>query len=275
MSANGGGVNFGDLSKRVVSALAMAAVAFTAIWLGGVWFATLVGIASAVMTDEWRRIALGKGAWAIGLIQVAAVICGASLTYHGQPMMALAFLCVLSGMGAAADALSGRSALWGVTGALYIGMATIFLIGLRQNPDYGAIVVAFLVVSVAAVDVGAYFTGKTIGGPKLAPVISPNKTWSGLIGGICAAIVFGMAFVAIFDGRVSAHLAVALVLIAIAAQAGDLIESAYKRRFGVKDSGSLLPGHGGLLDRLDGLLAVTFVAMAMTLIRDGAPVHLW
>lgn len=275
MSAKGGSSNYSDLTVRVASALVLAAIAFTAIWLGGVWFAALTALAGAIMTVEWRRIALGRGGLIIGLVQVVAVLCGASLTLHGHPMMGLAFLCVLSGMGAAADALSGRPALWGVTGALYIGLSTIFLIGMRQNPDYGAVVVTFLVVSVAAVDVGAYFTGRAIGGPKLAPAISPNKTWSGAIGGVCAAIIIGMAFVAIVDGRVSTHLAVGLTMIAIGAQIGDLIESAYKRRFGVKDSGAILPGHGGALDRFDGLLAVTFVAMAMTLMRDGAPVHLW
>jgi phosphatidate cytidylyltransferase len=171
------------------------------------------------------------------------------------------------------SASQGRLALWAVGGAIYVAIAAAMLIHLRERDWFGPLLP---VLTVIATDTGAYFTGRRFGGPKIAPAISPSKTWSGLIGGMAAAaltlaIVVGMLLYFVsaissdgpaFSAAFTTHTAIALAvgaLAAVIAQAGDFFESWMKRRAGVKDSGILLPGHGGLLDRVDGLLAVLFV----------------
>lgn len=152
----------------------------------------------------------------------------------------------------------GRAAtLW--AGVPYIGCGTAALLWLRGLPDAGAWLVLMLVLAVWASDIGAYLVGRLVGGPKLAPRISPGKTWSGAAGGLLAA---GLAGFSVYGVRGAAFAAV----LGIAAQGGDLLESALKRHFGVKDSGRTIPGHGGLLDRLDGMLVAAPVAAAGVLL---------
>lgn len=153
---------------------------------------------------------------------------------------------------------------------LLIGVALILLAGaslawLRRVPATGAADTLFLLVTVWASDIGAFAAGRSIGGPRLAPAVSPSKTWSGAIGGLVTASLVGAAVAWGSDGAILAGGSAAAVL-AIAAQAGDLVESAAKRRLGVKDSGRLIPGHGGLLDRLDGLIAAAPVAAGLVMV---------
>ncbi|MEO1045335.1 MAG: phosphatidate cytidylyltransferase [Pseudomonadota bacterium] len=153
--------------------------------------------------------------------------------------------------------LAGR-VLWMGFGLVYIGLAVIALIFTRIEPGAG-LQALMLIMAVIATDVGAYFVGRAIGGPKLAPRISPNKTWAGLLGGMVAATAIWTGYNLLTDGQ-SLRIAVTSgILIAIVAQSGDLLESWMKRRAGVKDSGTLIPGHGGVFDRVDGMLAVFFV----------------
>ena len=153
------------------------------------------------------------------------------------------------------------------SGVLYVGLAIVALIWLRGWPGTdGRTAVFFLVLVVWGSDIGAYVAGRLIGGPKLAPALSPAKTWSGAAGGLVAAMLVGEAVA----GHVTLGTAVFAGLLAIVCQAGDLLESAIKRHVGVKDSGRLIPGHGGLLDRLDGLLAAAPVAALVVLAsREG------
>lgn len=158
-----------------------------------------------------------------------------------------------------------RAILWTIGGILYIAPAAAMLLMLREA-EGGFAKVFFLVALVAAIDIGAYFTGRSIGGPKIAPRISPSKTWAGLLGGVLGA----SALLYLWAGLGGVNLAwwqvLALgALAAIIAQAGDFFESWMKRRAGVKDSGRLIPGHGGLFDRVDGLIAVGFVLALLTL----------
>jgi phosphatidate cytidylyltransferase len=157
----------------------------------------------------------------------------------------------------------GRSSLsvwiWTISGMLYIGAAMACLIFLRDH--VGLAPVIWLLGAVIATDVGAYFTGRSIGGPKIAPSISPSKTWSGLAGGMVAAGLFCVAMATQFQDAASfigAQFAIGAVL-AVIAQTGDFLESGMKRKAGVKDSSALIPGHGGVLDRIDGMLPVVIV----------------
>ncbi|MEI6158869.1 MAG: phosphatidate cytidylyltransferase, partial [Roseococcus sp.] len=171
-----------------------------------------------------------------------------------------------------AGALSGR---WLGFGVAYIGLAGIALLELRHDGAAGRGNVVFLFLVVWASDISAYFTGRFLGGPKLAPAISPNKTWSGSLGGLAGALLVGVAAALALGGgaSIAAIAAVALVL-GLATQSGDMFESWIKRRFGVKDSSGLLPGHGGLLDRLDGVLAAAPIA-ALIGLASGPGVHVW
>lgn len=217
-----------DLRVRTLSAVVMVVVAGMALWLGGWIWTGLVTLVMAGVLWEWIKLST-----------------------------------------AIASGILGR-AVWFVAGLAYLGMATM---ALWHQPLF---VIVIIIACVVATDIGAYFTGRTFGGPKIAPRISPSKTWAGLGGGMLAA---GLAFwaglttaawqLSLHNSAVVARfyvpgtilkLMVAGALVAIIAQAGDFFESWMKRRAGVKDSGHVIPGHGGLFDRVDGLLAVLFVA---------------
>lgn len=158
---------------------------------------------------------------------------------------------------------------WLVGGSLYIVLAVLAAFWIRHDARAGLATFLWLLAAVWATDIFAFFAGRAIGGRKLAPVISPNKTWSGLAGGVTAAALVSIAF-AHLAGTSMAWLALWGALVAVAAQTGDLLESAMKRRFGVKDSGHLIPGHGGILDRVDGLLSALLFVAAVRLLGGGA-----
>ncbi len=158
---------------------------------------------------------------------------------------------------------------WLVIGYIYIGLAVLAAFWLRHDAKTGLMTFLWLLAAVWATDIFAFFTGRTLGGPKLAPGISPGKTWSGLAGGVVAAAVVSVVFTA-WMAASGLSLAFWGALIAVVAQIGDLVESAMKRRFGHKDSGRLIPGHGGILDRVDGLLAALLFVAAIRLLGGGA-----
>lgn len=158
---------------------------------------------------------------------------------------------------------------WALGGLFYVGLPVVALLWLRHDALWGLVTVLWLFATVAAVDTGAYFAGKTIGGPKLAPLISPNKTWAGLGGGVLAAGFCGLIAAMILGTDVISAVAFSMVLAPVA-QIGDIAESAVKRYFGVKDSGAILPGHGGILDRIDGLVVAAVFVAAVRLLGEGA-----
>lgn len=163
---------------------------------------------------------------------------------------------------------------WLAFGVLYVGLAGIALIHLRGDAAVGRANVLFLFLVVWASDIGAYLAGRSLGGPKLAPAISPNKTWSGAIGGLLSAVTAGMLAAYVMEGRLSGGAVLVAAALGLVSQLGDLFESWIKRRFHVKDSSSLIPGHGGLLDRLDGVLAAA-PAAALIGLWLGAGGLLW
>lgn len=275
LGGSGAGGGFADLALRIVTGLAFGVVAISALLAGGPWFVILIAVLSALMAYEWRKISMKEEEPAVAGFQILAVVGAAVMAHFGDLNMAIAFLLAVAGAGAMADALLKRTAGWGLVGALYVGFAAICLIGLRGDAVEGKYVIYWLAMTVIATDVGAYFSGRIIGGPKLWRRVSPNKTWAGLAGAMVLSAICSAVFSQLALGYVELFLSLLAALTAIVAQSGDLIESAYKRHFGVKDSGAILPGHGGVLDRLDGMLSATLFVAIITLFRDGAPIYLW
>lgn len=258
----------GELFRRIVSGVVMAVAALGLTTAGGAWFATLVAAGAAIMCWEWGRLVRGvtpSGGAQDGLLilHAGSAIGITALTLLGYPGWAGA---VLAGAMVALYALdSGR--LLSAVGAAYVGIPALVLVWLRQEPDYGLTAVLYLFMAVWVTDIGAYAAGRTLGGPKLAPRISPGKTWSGLLGGVALSGLTGAAFGAYVSGASATRLGLLAVVLAVSAQIGDLYESALKRRSGLKDASNLIPGHGGLLDRVDGLVAAVALVTLIVLVR--------
>lgn len=255
-----------DLGKRVVSALILVPVTLACLWAGGWPWAALLLLGLGLLCWEWTRITGGEPRGTEGLMLNAAVLGGGVLGLLGQGGWGLVWLgaCAAAMLLRADRPAVGRG--WQPGGILYIGGAGLALAMLRQEPA-GLADVVFLLLVVWASDIGAYLAGRWLGGRKLAPAISPGKTRSGAAGGLVAAMaVGGVASQALAPGGLGTALALAATL-GIVSQAGDLFESWVKRRFRVKDSSALIPGHGGLLDRVDSLLlaapAAALLGMAL------------
>ena len=158
---------------------------------------------------------------------------------------------------------------WLAAGVAYAAVLLFAPLILRRDPAFGFVAIAFLFAVVWATDIAAYFAGRALGGPKLWPAVSPNKTWSGVLGGTLGGIAAGLVAVKLMGVSVAPMLVLVAFLLSVAAQAGDLLESAIKRHFGAKDAGSIIPGHGGLMDRLDGFLTAATAAAMVGLLRGG------
>ena len=256
------------LGRRIGSALVMGPPAIACAYLGGLPFAIMLGVILLILAWEWSRLCgVALPAWG-GLVLGAGLLIALVVAVQGSFAIAAA---VLVGCGVIA-LLSSDGNLWLASGAVYLGVPGLALLWLRQDPEWGRAAILWLLAVVWASDVGAYAAGSTIGGPRLAPRISPNKTWSGLCGGIgCAALVGAAAALLSASGAIL-RLAAVSAGIGFAAQMGDLAESWLKRRFGVKDVSGLIPGHGGMLDRVDGLLVA---AMATALIAVWSNGKIW
>lgn len=255
------------LRLRVLSALALAPIAILMAVLGGWGFVGFVELAVGLMALEWARLTGARFGPRSGWIAGGAVfVVGAvSLILVGLdlPGPALVVLVVGAAAAALAGSLFGAPPLWIGVGVGYVGLPCLAMIWLRSSPDFGLSVLIWLFLVVWTTDSAAYFAGRTLGGPKLAPSISPAKTWSGFWGGVLGAAFVSVLFAWLLGLERLAALGLLAAALAVIAQIGDLAESALKRRAGVKDSGQLIPGHGGILDRVDGLL---FAAPALALV---------
>jgi phosphatidate cytidylyltransferase len=250
-----------DLGTRAAVGLALAIVAVAVIWLGGIAYWITCAAVGLGMMWEWC-VLLGLGAAQTRLAQLALVIPLAIMAplAAGPGFLALGLI-----GGAALFVLATTRQPMAAAGIIYTGLPILGLVLIRHQP-MGAVFAFWTLALVWMCDIGAYFTGRAIGGARLAPVVSPNKTWAGLFGGILAAAAFG-AVMHVCAG-LPWRLTLATPVLAALAQGGDLFESWLKRRAGVKDSGALLPGHGGLLDRLDGLAPVAPVAAFLVMLPE-------
>ena len=255
------------LRQRLVAAILLMAVTLGALWAGLPIWAFFVALGAAVMSWEWARL-VGRGVLGpSGYVAIATVVAlNLYLGFGGDLLIALLLLALAAAIVFRMGAGSNRSErVWRGAGVLYVGAPSFALIWLRDDPVSGFATCLWLLVLVWAIDTAAYFVGRAIGGPKLAPRISPSKTWAGLAGGCAAAALVGAVAAAWMGGNIVA-LAALGILLAFVEQGGDLVESAVKRHFGVKDSSDLIPGHGGVLDRVDGLVAVAVAVAAIGLV---------
>lgn len=242
----------------------MAGGALAATVAGGWWFTLLVATASVLMCWEWGRLVRGAQAGVdLGLgLHVAAVLVAVLLASFGFPGRGALVLAVAAAGLLVLDMSRPMSAL----GVAYVGLPVLLIVWLRSDAALGLTGVLYLFAAVWITDIAAYAAGRTFGGPKLAPSISPGKTWSGLIGGVTCAGLAGAAFAPFVEGASAGRLGLLAVVLAVAAQGGDLYESALKRRSGLKDASGLIPGHGGILDRVDGLVAAVAAAAVIVLL---------
>ena len=253
---------------RLVSAIVMAALALGSA-LVSVWtFVALVIAAGVTVSWEWGRLVRKAGFDAIAGIQSAAVASVAVAVALSRPGLAL-IAAIVALVGTGLLAVSSATVGWSLLGIAYSVLSTWSTVWLRSDPTLGATALLYLLLVAWTTDTASYGGGRLVGGPKLAPSISPRKTWSGLLAGILAPALVGYAFALFLQDTSAWRLTLVSIVIAAACQAGDLGESAVKRRFGIKDMSNLIPGHGGLLDRIDGLL-IAAIAAALIALRDPA-----
>jgi phosphatidate cytidylyltransferase len=258
-----------DLGVRALSAVILIPAVMLDVWVGGIWFHLFAALVGVLMAHEWVTIVHRQNQVQFAL-HAAAAMCGALLPLDAGIMGALGAIAILAAASIALAAITEPGGpVWRLLGVAYVGLPPVALVVLRNDAEWGVAAIIWVMVTVWAADSLAYFAGRIIGGPKLAPRLSPKKTWAGLGGAMAgsaiAAFVLGVAL------GLAGLLALAFfaALLAIVEQGGDLFKSAMKRHYGVKDSGNLIPGHGGVIDRVDGLVAVAAVAALIGVLRAG------
>jgi phosphatidate cytidylyltransferase len=255
-----------NLLLRIIAALVMAPLAIAIAYVGGWLWTGLVTVASIGLYIEWLTIidARKPRLVLVGVLILLAVGWVDVGHINGIYLSALVVLGVF-----VVGLLSSDRRLWTAVGMGYALAASVGSSAVRLDPLWGIAALMLVLLVVWATDIGGYFAGRLIGGPKLWPQVSPKKTWAGAIGGFAASLGVAAGFAAFGLGKILPMLLLGAVL-SIASQLGDLFESAVKRRFGVKDSSHIIPGHGGLLDRLDGFVAAIVLAALFGFLRGGA-----
>ena len=265
------GAKTGALRLRILSALVLAPLPIIAIWFGEPFLSILTFAAAVVMAWEWGRLCSGGSTGRAASVLIGAV----AIALLAASLSGFAAGALLAGVGSIVVwriALHDRAgaALWLAAGSLWVALPCIILLWLVQSGSGGRGTLLWIFAVVWATDIGAYAVGRQLGGPLLAPRWSPRKTWAGLVGGVLCAALAGWATAGALGTTAALPLVLVSAGLAIVEQFGDLAESVAKRRFGVKDASSLIPGHGGLLDRLDGLLAVIPAVALLTLFGGGS-----
>ena len=249
----------------------MMAAAIAATWAGGVFFLLFWAIAAAGVAWEWQRLVGGERQGVRLAVTYVTMLAATPWALYADAPLAVVIL--IAGAAATAALAEADRRTWAAAGVLYAGAVLVAPALLRASPTQGLAAVLWLYAAVWGTDIGAYFGGRLIGGAKLWPAVSPGKTWSGaLVGAATGAILGVLAAAAFTPGGVRPAPLFLVGLIASAlAQAGDLFESAMKRRAGVKDSSRIIPGHGGLMDRLDGFIVAAAFAAVLAWARSAGP----
>ncbi|HET7886593.1 MAG TPA: phosphatidate cytidylyltransferase [Bradyrhizobium sp.] len=255
-----------NLLLRIVASLVMAPLAIATAYAGGWFWTGLVTLAAIGLYAEWLTVIAARTL--LLLLLGTLVLVGAGWVEATHFDIASLAAVVLLGVAVAAIFSTERRG-WAVLGMGYALAASVASSMVRRDPASGFAALMLVLLVVWATDIGGYFAGRLIGGAKLWPQVSPKKTWAGAVGGFAASLVVAAAFAALGIGKAVPLLLLAAAL-SVAAQLGDLFESAVKRRFGVKDSSHVIPGHGGLMDRLDGFVAAIVLAALFGFLRGGA-----
>lgn len=258
-----------DLGVRFISAVVLIPAVIADVWAGGIWFYLFTALLCVLMANEWVTIVHQQDQRQFAL-HAAAAMAGALLPLEvgiSGSLLAIGLLWTLSMVLAYVRERGGS--VWRYLGVPYVSLPAIALVLLRNDQDYGVAAIVWVMVTVWSADSLAYFAGRIIGGPKLAPAISPKKTWAGLGGAVAGSAIASVCFALVLGLPGLAILAALAGFLALVEQGGDLFKSAMKRHYGVKDSGRLIPGHGGVIDRVDGLVAVAAVAALIGLLRGG------
>ena len=255
-----------NLVMRIAAAAVLIPLAVAIAYAGGWLWTALVTLAAIGLFVEWLAIVGLAGASRVTVPGVAALAVAGLCFAIGRLDVALVVLGI--GLVAVASIAPERRG-WAAAGFLYAAAAEIASVLVRLDPVKGFAALIFVLLIVWVTDSGGYFAGRGIGGPKLWPKVSPKKTWAGAAGGFAASLAVAIGFAVFGLGNIGPLLLLAAVL-SVVSQLGDLFESAVKRRFGVKDSSHIIPGHGGLMDRLDGFVAAVVVAALFGFLRGGA-----
>lgn len=259
------GTGASNLFVRVAAALVLAPLTIAIAWIGGWLWICLVTAAAALLYAEWLTIVGAARNRIVLAAGIAALAIAGLLLIANQVGIAVA---VLAAGTVLIAILAPESRSWVTGGIGYAAAAMIGAVLVRRDADAGFLALIFVLLVVWVTDIGGYFAGRGIGGPKLWPRVSPKKTWAGAIGGLVLSLTVAAGFALLGFGRMLPLLLLGAVL-SVVSQLGDLFESAVKRRFGVKDSSHLIPGHGGLMDRLDGFVAAIVFAALVGFIRGG------
>ncbi len=254
-----------DLLRRIGSGVTMAIIALVTAWLGGLAFAALWVAAGLLVLWEWNRL-VGVRHDAFALVAGGIVVCLACLLI---PLIPSAIIALMGVLAVCFLNSSGQTRLWALGGIAYAALLSLGPIVMRADPQWGLAAIIWLFAIVWGTDVGAYFAGRTFGGPKLWPRLSPKKTWSGFIGGTLVGTLLALGLMHLFGIAVKPVLILLTYGLAALSQGGDLMESAIKRHFGAKDASGLIPGHGGVMDRLDAFVVAATVAALIGVIRGG------
>ena len=256
-----------NLALRVLSAVVLAPLALFAAYLGGWPFALFWGAAALAVLWEWITLVVGPAYRLIFSSCGAAIVIAGFVAWLGRPVAAL----LMVGLGAFAAAVFAppERRLWVSIGVGYGGAMLLAPMFLRADSIYGFVVIVLLFAIVWTTDIVGYFAGRAFGGPKLLPSVSPKKTWSGAIAGAAGAVIAALLVVGLVGSFNSLAIIIIALVLSVLAQFGDLFESWVKRQFGAKDSSHLIPGHGGVMDRLDGFWAAAFAACLIGLLRGG------
>ena len=257
-----------DLRPRLIAGIVMGLSAIALAWAGLAAFGVLVLVATLLMCWEWGRVVRGTDFGAAFFVHASAVAVAVVLSAAGYPALGLAAIVI--GFVVLLVMPFGDRRMMSAAGALYVGLPAVAILWLRGDEPLGFVAIVFIFAVVWGSDIGAFAAGRGIGGPKLWPRVSPKKTWSGFIGGLSAGLIGGALMALAVPGASPVALGMTGLALALVAQMGDLAESALKRRFGVKDSSTIIPGHGGVMDRADSTVAVSVVVAILALLVDPA-----
>lgn len=255
-----------ELRQRILSGIVLAALAIGFDYAGPLPFAALVTFVAAMVAWEWSGLVRARGVDAALLVSLGSLVLATILTALG--FAAFGLIAVIAGAIAVVPLSFGARPYLTALGVLYSGVPAVSLLWLHGSAEHGFLAILFLYLVVWGTDTAAFISGKSLGGPKLWPQISPKKTWSGLIGGIVGAVLAALLLAVFVPGIAMVELCAKAALLALVSQAGDLAESALKRAFNAKDSSNLIPGHGGFLDRLDGFVTAATLAGVIALVTN-------